>query len=73
MPTEIIITIGKFGGRTKKIKVPANTTVKEVLKKAGFDLSSTEKIWKGGEKATLNQKLSCNTILNVVGTFAGGL
>lgn len=69
---QVTITIGRFGERAKKVKVPKGASVKEVLKIAGFDLSSTEKIWKGGEKVGPTGKLGENAILNVVGSYAGG-
>ena len=70
----ITVIVGRFGESTKKVKVPANATVKQVLEEAGLSVSGSEKVWLGGEKAKLSaNKLQNGTILNVVGSRAGGI
>lgn len=68
----ISIVIGRFGEEPTTIEIPKESTVKEGLKEAGICLSVGEKVWVGGEKATLKDILDDGDVLNIVGSKEGG-
>lgn len=48
----ISVVIARFGSDPEKLEVPKDSTVDDVLTEAGVNLSSSEKVWINGEKAT---------------------
>lgn len=71
---KITITVGKFGEEVKTVKVPSNATVEDVLSEAGIVVSTSEKIWLGGELTKLSKNaLKDGSILNIVGSREGGI
>ncbi len=48
----ISVVSARFGSDPEKLEVPKDSTVDDVLDEAGVNLSSSEKVWINGEKAT---------------------
>ena len=69
----MIITIGRFGERAKKVKVPNGSTIGALLKAADMKLARSEKIWIDGGRTKPNQKVQKGDIINIVGSKGGGI
>jgi len=48
----INVIIARFGSDPEKLEIPGGATVENALEEAGLILSSSEKVWVNGEKAT---------------------
>jgi len=70
--SNITITVGRFGERAKKIKVPVGSTLGQLLKAADIKLSASEKIWIDGARSQLGKKVEKGDIINIVGAREGG-
>ena len=68
----VTITVGRFGERAKKVKVPVGATLGQLLKAADIKLSAPEKIWIDGARSQLGKKVEKGDIINIVGAREGG-
>ena len=70
--SNITITVGRFGEKAKKVKVPVGSTLGQLLKAAKIELSKTEKIWIDGARSQPGKKVEKGDIINIVGAREGG-
>jgi len=66
------ITVGRFGEKARKIKVPTGSTLRQLLKEAEIKLSASEKIWIDGARSQPGKKVEKGDIINIVGSREGG-
>lgn len=70
--SNITITVGRFGERAKKVKVPVGSTIGQLLKAADIKLSASEKVWIDGARSQPGKKVEKGDIINIVGAREGG-
>lgn len=66
------VTVGQFGADPVTVTVSGSATVGDVLSKAGFDVSSSEKIWLNGKRATKSTRVRTGDIVSVISPKEAG-
>lgn len=69
----IEVKVGMYNEHPTVVSLPAGSSVKDVLDKAGIGLGSSESIWVEGEKADLEDTVENGDNLQIVGKKEGGL
>lgn len=69
----ISVEITRMGADVTTVSVPEDSTLSDVLAKAGITLGSAETAWVGGDEATANDIIDDGDTVQLVGKKEGGL
>ena len=69
----VSVAVGRFGEEPTSLVVRSNSTVGAVLKKAGVEPTSSERIWKNGGEAKLTDKVRNGDIVSIVAPKQAGI
>lgn len=69
----IEVEITRMGSDLRTVSVPEDSTLAEVLEKAGITLGSAESAWVSGNQANANDIIEDGDTIQLVGKKEGGL
>lgn len=72
MVTTKQVTIRPMGSRPKKVRVPTNATIKQILRKANISAGTGTKMIANGVNLTMNSRMGRHTEIILIPKVKGG-
>ena len=66
------VMVGRFGSTPSAVSIANNSTVIQVLQKAGIEVGGSERVWLNGERATRTEKVRAGDIISIVSPKQAG-
>lgn len=67
------VLVGRFGSEPIAVQITGQSTVLDVLQKAGLELQSSEHVWLNGNRTELLSKVKANDTINIVSPKQAGV